>query len=160
MMVISITAVALLTGYVTTIAGSATHRNLAELDVLLRNVAESATYQIQSSTAPAPLYTPCASVSGTVSNGTNGQTGQLQYGGTALDLSSVNLPVGYSVSLQAVTNDIMFWDLVNSSWNATCTQSTSNPDPAQEILVTAYGPHRTYDSVQFVVMNLNAPSGG
>jgi large repetitive protein len=52
--VISLTAVALLGGLVTAITSSAEHRSLASIDTLLKSFAETAKYQIEEQ--PSPLY--------------------------------------------------------------------------------------------------------
>ena len=62
LVVISVTAVALLAGFTTAITGSAEHRNIATLDTVLKGFIEQATHQLQGTTG-SPTFTQCAQTS-------------------------------------------------------------------------------------------------
>ncbi len=154
LLVISLTSVALMSGYATTIAGSATHQSLAGLDVALRDAAEQVTYQIQSQ--PSPDYTPCATVSGAVTSGQSGQTSTLKYGPHLLDMSGVVLTGGESLSLSAPE----YWNLpasnptsgTSGTWVKNC--PTDNRRGAQLLTLNAFGRHGVAEAVQIVVIDL------
>lgn len=98
LIVLSIAVVAIIIAFATGISASADHKNLAANDVLLRQAAEAAFYQIQQQ--PTPLYTSCAQVS--------------DY--SAVDYGS--LPTGYSVQMTSV----QYWDTTVSpaTFDGTC----------------------------------------
>ena len=154
LLVISLTSVALLSGYATTIAGSATHQNLAGLDVVLRDAAEEVTYQVQAQASPD--YSPCATTSGTVKDGASGLSGALQYGTSTLDLSGVAFSPGESLSLGATK----YWDPsttnpssgTSGTWVSTC--PATYQDGAQLLTLNALGPHGVAESVQIAVIDL------
>ena len=153
LLVISLTSVALMSGYATTIAGSATHQSLAGLDVALRDAAEQVTYQIQSQSQPIPDYTPCATAGGKVTFGPSGLTGSLTYGSNPLDLSGIALTPGESLSLSAPE----YWDPSTSNptsgtWATTC--PADNQDGAQLLTLNAFGRHGVAEAVQIVVTDL------
>ena len=153
LLVISLTSVALMSGYATSIAGSATHQSLAGLDVALRDAAEQVTYQVQSQANPD--YTRCASASGLVtysSTSPSGLTGSLTYGTYQLDLSGFALTGGESLSLSRPE----YWDSSKGTWVASC--PADNPDGAQLLTLSAYGRHGVGESVQIVVIDLAGSS--
>ena len=147
LLVISLTSVALMSGYATTIAGSATHQSLAGLDVALRDAAEQVTYQIQS---PAnPRYTPCAAAGGSITySSSSGLTGSLTYGSDQLDLSGITLRAGESLSLSGP----QYWDSAAGSWVPSC--PADNQDGPQLLTLSAFGPHGVGEAVQIVVTDL------
>ncbi len=159
LLVISVTVVALLTGYVSSIGGSATHQNLTEIDVMLRDVAESATYQIQQGGVNAPLFVPCAMVSGFAATSSLGAASNTLYYGPlsgypasepTIDVSNL-IPAGYSLSLNG-SMAIQYWNASKiPSWTSACPNSSGNQ--VQLITLTGYGPHGTSDSLQFAVIN-------
>ena len=159
LLVISLTSVALMSGYATTIAGSATHQSLAGLDVALRDAAEQVTYQVQSQ-QPIPDYTPCPTIAGgevTYSpTSPSGQTNTLRYGSHPLDMSGVVLTGGESLKLSGPE----YWDPSTSNptsgtsgtWVTSC--PADNQDGAQLLTLNAFGRHGVAEAVQIVVIDL------
>ena len=145
--VLGIAAVAIFGAYTMSIVGSAQHRTMASLDVGLRNIAEAATYQIQTQQIPSPpLYSSCASVSGTVSVASSGiLNGGITYNGSSINLGSLSLPPSTSYSLSDATS-IQYWD--GSSWGTGCAAGNFSP---QLITVTGFGPHGIINHLSFVV---------
>ena len=157
LLVISLTSVALMSGYATTIAGSSTHQSLAGLDVALRDAAEQVTYQVQSQ--PNPDYTPCATAGGVVTyspTSPSGLSGSLTYGSNQLDMSGVVLTGGESLSLSTPE----YWDpsTLNpvshtpGTWVTAC--PAGNQDGAQRLTLNAFGRHGVAEAVQIVVIDL------
>ena len=65
--ILSLAVVALMGALVTSIASSAEHRSLSDIDSVLKGYAENAKYDIELQGSPA--YAPCASVTSTTYNG-------------------------------------------------------------------------------------------
>ncbi|MGC8498545.1 MAG: hypothetical protein ACP5OV_03470 [Acidimicrobiales bacterium] len=148
LLVISLTSVALMSGYATTIAGSATHQSLAGLDVALRNAAEQVTYEIQEQASPA--YTPCAGASGQITysaTSPSGLAGAFTYGTDQLNMSGLILTAGESLSLSAP----QYWDPSTASWVTIC--PADNQDGAQRLTLSAFGRHGVAEAVQIVVID-------
>ena len=167
LLVISLTSVALMSGYATTIAGSSTHQSLAGLDVALRDAAEQVTYQIQSQ--PYPDFTPCNNKPGGVVTAGGVVTysptspldlsGSLWYGSIGsngpktLDLSGIVLTAGEKLSLSGPE----YWDPSTSNppsgtWVTAC--PPDNQDGAQLLTLNAFGRHGVAEAVQIVVIDL------
>lgn len=129
-MVVSITSVALLMGFSTSISGSAAHRTLVSNDVVLRTVSQGVYAQVEQQVSP--LYQPCAQV-------------YLPSGSTQF-----NAPSGYSVSVDVALYWVVSSSLPSGGWvtfaNLPSTWCTSSPVPAtpQQLLITVSTPnHRT-----------------
>lgn len=149
MMVLGIASVAIFGAYTMAIVGSGQQKVLAQLDVLLHNFAETATYQIQltqqTPTSSAPYYATCAIVSGRITPSSSGQSiGSLLYNGQALDLSSLVIPAATSItwSIQYASGNL---------WNGNYQECLPGPvDQPQMITATATGPRDVSQSLSFV----------
>ncbi len=127
MAVIGLTAVALLSGFSTSLSASAEHRSLASIDTVLKSFVETATYQLSLQPQPpttTPQFTACA---------------------TASTYSSLTTPPqnGYTASIAAV----QYWN--GSSWGASCTANQSPPQP--QLLTAQVTGHGATESLQFAV---------
>jgi len=103
--VIALTAAALLGAITTSIVSSAAHRNLSTDDALLRSYAEEVQYQVEQQ--PAPLYQQCATTYNiapdfTVPTGYQLAVGQIQYWGDPTQLTQ-SLTPGVSTQSLNVT---------------------------------------------------------
>jgi hypothetical protein len=133
--VISLTAVALLGAFTTSISTAADYKNLSTLDNVLKSFVEHTTYQLGQQPQPpaiSPQFVPCAIVN---SDGS----------GT---YSSITLTQG---TYHAELNGIEYWT-TSSTWSSNPTECVSAP-PSQELLtatVTNTG-NNTSQSIQFAV---------
>jgi type II secretory pathway pseudopilin PulG len=130
LVVISLTAVALLTAFGTSISASAEHKDEATLDSVLKSFVEQATYQLGRQTATSPNFVACATPS-TYSN---------------LTIPTVTTAQGtYTASITAVE----YWQS-NNTWDSPCSTTAT---PSQQELLTATATSTTGASqrVQFVV---------
>jgi type II secretory pathway pseudopilin PulG len=134
MVVISLTAAAILGAFTTSMASSSEHKDLATLDAVLKSYVENATYQLgrQSPTA----FVPCAT---------------LGSGGSAGLYSSTTTQGNYSLSLTG----IQFWQ-PNNTWGTAC-DASAQPPQAELLTATAVNTTKTGDSesLQFSVSNPN-----
>jgi hypothetical protein len=133
LVVISLTAVAILGAFTTAIASSSEHRDLATLDSVLKSYVENASYQLGRQTTTAPVFAPCATVPGGA-------------------YSSLTTTQGnYNVSLTS----IQFWQS-NNTWGTACNASTQPPQ-AELLTATAVNNTRAGDSesLQFSVSDPN-----
>ena len=131
--VLGLAGVALLSAFASVIGGSVSYRHLATAEIVAKNFAESATYQIQ--LAPTPLFAPCTTMSGTATT-----SSKITYGGTQLDYQP---PQGYSVTvtqIQYLTN--------NSSFGSGCVSTQYQP---QLISARTAGPNGSQATLSFVV---------
>lgn len=148
-LILGISAVGIFGAYTMSIVGSAQHRNMAAMDVGLRNIAEAATYQIQNQPFTA-LFTSCARVSGAVTVTPSGSTvGSLYYNNTAISLPPLTLPASTTYSLNATSNQpsIQYWS--GGSWQPSgCSMVNDSP---QMITLTATGPNGIIQLLSFVV---------
>jgi Tfp pilus assembly protein PilV len=139
LLVVSLGVVALMTGLATSIAGSSAHRNLSTLDTVLKNFAETAKYQIELESSPAPIFTPCATYTNLPSP-SYGSPGSY----TAINYTP---PSHYTVSIV----NIAYWNNApppaQSGWisQPTCTTLPTSQagDQLQLLTVTATGPTGT-----------------
>ena len=110
LMIIGIASVAILGAYTMSIGGSGRQKTLSQLNVLLHNVAESVTYQVQlqpqalaASPPSHPLYAPCATVVGTITSpSVNIVNGALNYAGSTLITDDFAMPAQTSVTLSSI----------------------------------------------------------
>ena len=120
LLIISLCVVALMTGLVTSISGSATHRSLSSIDTVLKSYAETITSQVELQTTPAPLFTQCAQVTSTT------------YNGSAVAYAP---PAGFSVAITGIE----YWNTSTNQFDnvsaATCSQANS-PDQSGFQLLT------------------------
>jgi Tfp pilus assembly protein PilV len=94
-LVIALTAAALLGAITTSIVSSAAHRNLSTDDTLLRSYAEEVQYEVEQ--RPTPLYQTCAATYSvlpnfTVPTGYQLTVGQIQYWGDPTQLTQALIP--------------------------------------------------------------------
>jgi hypothetical protein len=139
-MVLGLTGVALVGAFGAIIGGSAEHRGLATIDTVLKNFAESATYQIQ--LKPSPLFMPCATLSGQATSSTH--ISYADSAGNNATAIAYQPPVGYTVQIKSVQ-----YLVNNTSFSASgCSLSYEWP---QLITATATGPKGTSKDLSFVV---------
>ena len=122
-LVVSITSVALLLGFSTSISGSAAHRSLVSNDVALRAVSQGVYAQVEKQSSP--LYNACAT-----------------YYGTPTPSNQFNAPAGFVAGVQVTS----YW--INGAWalsvpSGYCSGPTVPATP-QQLLITVTTPnHRT-----------------
>lgn len=149
LLVLGLAGVALIGAFTTVIGASSEHRTLSTNDVVLKDFAESATYQIQLQ-QPAPLYLPfflpCATLTGTATNASPNMT---YSNGVTSHTISFTPPMNYSVQVTQV--QILF---NNTTFQTTTTFPSSGCDSTQDwpqlITATATGPKGSA-SLSFVV---------
>ena len=126
MVIIALTVSALLGAMITAISTSGEHRSLSVEDTILRSYAETAKYQIQFQSSPAPLFKECAQPS---------------------DYPvSMTTPSGYSVSISG----IQYWN--GSTFDSSC--GSSDMTGVQLLTVTSTGPGAS-QTLNLVVRNPN-----
>ena len=145
--ILGLAAVSLLGAFLTVISSSARHRSYAAIDTILKNFADAATYQIQMSSSPAAIFSPCATLSGTTLNNSPTTT-YMTYNGTALN--DYTPPAGYAITVtssQYLVNNASFQD------QAACkgVSGYSSFFWPQEFTVTATGPKGASSTLTFVV---------
>jgi type II secretory pathway pseudopilin PulG len=134
LVVISLTAAALLGAFTTSISASADYKNLANLDSVLKSFVEQATYQLEQQPQPptiSPQFVPCATVN---------PDGSGSY-------STITLTQGIYV---ADLNAIEYW--TGTMWSSDPTTCLNAP-PSQELLTaTATNTvNQSTESIQFAV---------
>lgn len=134
--VLGLAGVALLSAFASVIGGSVSYRHLATAEIVAKNFAESATYQIQ--LAPTPLFTPCATMSGTATT-----TTKITYGGTQLDYQPPPYLSSYTVTVTPVQ-----YLTFNSSFGSGCDPKQYQP---QLISAKVTGPNGSQATLSFVV---------
>src|SRR6185437_3587614 len=131
LVVIGLTATAILGAFATTISASAEQRSLAGADAFLRSFVETATYDMSLRTSPAPAFVPCA-----VAADQN-----------SVPLSYTNIASGFSNSIYTITITS-----VAPAVSGTCNSAQALPQ-----LVTAQvDATGVSDSTAFVVSQPNA----
>lgn len=118
----TITTAALLGGFTTSISASAEHRNLVNLDSVLKSYVETAVDQIELQSAY--KFTACAT------------TYTITY----------TAPTGYSASL----GTIEYWQS-NNTWGSTCSTSTTPPQQQLVMATATNTSNGTHESIQFAV---------
>jgi type II secretory pathway pseudopilin PulG len=135
LVVIGLTATALLGGFSTSITASADHKSLATIDTVLKSFIENATYQIElepavaHSSPPIPMFTPCATTSSYPLTSTSTQSG-----------------VTYSATISSVQ------DWIGNTWlpSSSCTLAML-PPPPQLITAQVSASDGASESLPFVV---------
>jgi prepilin-type N-terminal cleavage/methylation domain-containing protein len=134
LVIISLSAVALLGGLATTLSSSGEHRSLADIDTVLKSYAENAKYDIELQ-QPSPLYAPCASVTASMYNGQA--------------ISQPSIPAGWS-SPNIV--GIQFWNDATGMFDS---PSTCQPNDYQLLTLRATAPNGVS---QMLTIGLRNPS--
>jgi hypothetical protein len=140
MVIISLTAVALLGALETSITSSAEHRQLAADDTLAKSLAEQAKYAIQLRTSPAPLFQNCVVAPASPAT-------PWAYSNTNLNWSP---PTGYTGYTASITQ-VVYWN--GSSYDPTISQATCNStykNGLEELVIKAAAPSGT--SIQLAVV--------
>jgi len=150
LLVISVTTAALMTGLATSIGASATHRNLATLDTVVRSYAETIKADVQLQAAP--LYQDCAWITTTNVGGIPTAQYNTKSGGVVTTTPlTFTPPAGYSVQLDF----LHYWNSTTYSFNGdsstTCMSAAGDQSGIQLFQITATSPTRSHESLQFVV---------
>ncbi len=130
--VVSITSVALLMGFSSSISGSSSDRKLVSSDVALRTVAESVFSQVQQQPTN-PLYNPCLAPNSTYNS------------------ASWGAPAGYTATVTVVGD----WSSTTQTW-ASPPSSCAGSSIPQKLMVTVRQPNGTV-ATSYVVVNRIAP---
>lgn len=136
--IIALSVGALLGALVTSIAGSAEHRSLANLDTVLKSNAESAKYQIELQPSATAWFTDCAAVTGS------------SYNGSTLSFS---VPAGYSVQLAG----IRYWNSASHQFDpatvdsSACQSSSSDRSGYQLLTFQATAPSGVSETLGIAV---------
>jgi type II secretory pathway pseudopilin PulG len=138
LIILSGCAVALLITFGTSIAASVDHRNLAVNDTVLRNLDQTAFYQLDQQ--PSPLFAPC-----TVGASGTATTTAYSPGGT--NAITFTPPTQYSVAIGTV----QFWNGVN--FVSTCPA----PNAPQLVTLTVNNPNGSIATTQTVVEGIGVP---
>ena len=129
-LVVSITSVALLLGFSTSISGSAAHRSLVANDVALRTVSQGVYAQVEKQSGP--LYYACAT----------------SYG-TPTPSNEFNAPAGFDVLVQVTS----YW--INGAWVSSVPSGFCNggsvPATPQQLLITVTTPNNRTLTTTIVV---------
>ncbi len=152
LVVIALTATALLGAFATSITASGEQRGLATTDTVLKSYVESAFFQIQNQPYSAahntfPIFAGCGVAS--TSYYTNGIA-------TGLGANGVTLyapPTGYSASITAV----QYWD--GTQWQPSCSPGSSTSLDPQQLTATVTAPVGPTASLEFIVSNPHVPAG-
>lgn len=126
LIILSVSGLALLAAFSTTITGSAQHRSLAANDVVLRTVAESAFSEIQQQQSPE--YQPCAATS------------------TYSSTNNYGAPSGYTVTILSLQ-----YPASGGGWTATAPANCATTYPPQLVTVQVRAANGTTDQTSFVV---------
>ena len=133
LLVMSITVVSLLVAFSTAFSASATHRNLAVTDTVLRSVTEqvySAFQQIDS-----PIYAACP-------------TATTSYYNSELT-NALTPPSPYSASYSGSITQVAYWSGSNFSLtSSTCSSGTTVP---QQLTLQVVGPRGASETADFVI---------
>ena len=151
-LILSAAGLALLTGFSTTISGSAQHRSLAANDLALRTAAEAAFSMIQQQASP--LYTVCH-------DSTKYSNLAAQYNAEAQAITP-NFGVtnsGYTASISvppgsSIPAPVQFWTS-SFTWSSTEPSDCTTPVP-ELVTMTVVNGNGTSESTQFVVNDINA----
>jgi type II secretory pathway pseudopilin PulG len=136
--IISLTAVALLGALQTSITSSAEQRALAADDTLAKSLAEQARYSIELRTSPAALFQNCTTAA--------------SYSNAALNWSLPTGYVGYSASVVSV----VYWS--GSQFDPNITQATCSStykNGIQQLIIRAAAPSGTSIQLSTVVRDPN-----
>lgn len=138
LLIISISVVALLAAFSTSISASAQYRNIAVTDSIVRTVSEQVIAQFQQGNAyiACPNATPDNYVTG--------------YGGTAPLASDLAIPAPYtSAGYTAALTAVGYWTGNNfDGTTGTCTPGSTVPE---QLTITLVGPSGASESLNFIV---------
>ena len=138
LLILSITVVALISAFSTSIAASAQYRNIAVTDSIVRTLSEEVIAQFQQGTS----YIACPN--GTPSNYTNGFDGSAPL---SLDLV-VPAPYTFAGYSAAITG-VGYW--TGSNFDATSSTCTTGSTVPEELTVTITGPSGSSETLTFIV---------
>ena len=162
LLVVALTATALLGAFATSISASGKQRGLATNDTVLKSYVESAIFQIQNQPFNAalntfPIFAGCGTASATY------YTSGIATGLGANGVTLYSPPTGYTASISTV----QFWDPAPSppgsppAWMdiSSCSAGSSTSLNPQQLTATVTAPNGTTASLQFVVSNPHVPAG-
>lgn len=159
LMVIGLVAVSMFGAFSMSIGGSARYRSFSQVDLVLRNFSEAATYQIQLASL-APAYASCALMSELAPVATSGSgitTGNILYNGTSIAGplgSGYQPPPNYSIEIGSVS----YWSTdpqTNTQGFYSNTPTNCINDSPQQITAVATGPGGVSGKLTFVVVDPN-----
>src|ERR1019366_2711762 len=133
LVILSITVVSLLVAFSTAFSSSATHRNLAVTDTVLRSVAEQVYSSFQQTSTP--TFVACPTASPTYYNG-------------ALSVALVT-PSPYTSSYSASITSVNYWS--GSNFSLTTTTCASGTTVPQQLTIQVLGPQGQSESEALVV---------
>jgi type II secretory pathway pseudopilin PulG len=141
LVVIGITATALLAGFSTSLSASAEHRNLATIDTALKGYVEAATYQIQLQQPANPTFSNFFSSCGSATPGA--------YSSAITATMSPAVPTGFALptGYRASITNVQF--LTGTTWSPTCTAGVQPPQP--QMLTAQVTGNGGSESLDFVV---------
>lgn len=138
LVILSITVVALISAFTTSVAASAQYRNIAVTDSIVRTLSEEVIAQFQQGTA----YIACPN--GTPANYTNGFGGSSPLSGD-LAIPAPYTSAGYSASITAVG----YW--TGSNFDGTTSTCSTGSTVPEELTVTISGPSGSSEALTFIV---------
>jgi Tfp pilus assembly protein PilV len=152
LVVIALTAVALLGALATSVIASGEQRGLATVDTVLKSYVEAAEFQIENQPFNAanntfPIFAGCGTASQTYY--TNGIATGLGANGVTL----YSPPTGYSAAI----TDVQYWD--GSVFQTSCTPGSANSLNPQQLTATIQAANGTQATLNFVVSNPKVPVG-
>jgi len=159
LMVIGLVAVSMFGAFSMSIGGSARYRSFSQVDLVLRNFAEAATYQIQLASL-APVYSSCALISVLAPVTTSGSgitTGNVLYNGTSIAGplgSGYQPPPNYSIEISSVS----YWSTdpqTDTQGFYSLTPTNCINDSPQQVTAVATGPGGVSGKLTFVVVDPN-----
>lgn len=147
LLILSITVVALLSAFTTSVTASSEYRNLAATDSILRTISEEVIGNFQQGTT----YLACPN--GTPSNYTQGYNGSQSLAST-LAIPAPYTTAGYSAAITAVG----YWNGSNfTDTSSTCSQNSAFPE---QLTVSINGPSGVSESLAFLVEGSGQVVGG
>jgi len=142
--ILGLAIVSLMGAYLNVLGSSVRNREYAAIDTVLKNFAEAATYQIQLSSSSNPIFSPCATLSGTA-NSTSSKVGYYDANNNLISYINYQPPKGYTIQVSAPAQYLYN----NSSFQTTgCSVSQYWP---QLFTLTASGPKGSTSTLSFVV---------
>lgn len=152
--IMGITAAAVLGALGASIIASASHRGVTQNDVLLKSYAETAKYQIELGSSP--LYADCPTPNPSANTVLNAYKAGVTWA----------YPTGYTSGYTVTITGVEPWNSTSASWDSACPVITSAPNAdangLQRVTITATGPTNLSDTVQIIVRNpvLNTANAG
>ncbi|HEV3214011.1 MAG TPA: hypothetical protein VGZ03_11515 [Acidimicrobiales bacterium] len=140
LVIIAVCVVALMTGLLTSISGSSTHRSLSTIDTVLKSYAETMKSQVELQTNPPPLFAQCAQVTATT------------YQGATVAYTP---PTGYTVAIKGIE----YWNSTTSQFDsvssAACQANPQDQSGFQLLILKATDPH---NGSQLIELGVRTPS--